>query len=93
MIPARSCNMSRAELADGSWELAVASLGDAPVGEGLEEGMVCATSRKNWSMYSRDLGSYCNVLISAMKAGDAIARTYVYGIYVAFMERVHVSIW
>ena len=46
-MPARSCSISRAEVEEGSWELVAGSLGDAPVGEGLDDGMVCATSRKN----------------------------------------------
>jgi len=57
-MPARSCSMSRAELAEGSVELAGVSLVGEPRGEGEAEGIVCATERKNSSMYSRDLGSY-----------------------------------
>lgn len=48
MIPARSCSISRVEFCIGSVE-------DSPsgdvVGEGDDDGIDCATARKNSSMY------------------------------------------
>lgn len=60
MIPARSWSMSRAEPAieDSMAEVGWGVLGGSDDGDGVLEGMVCATLRKNSSMYCREAGSY-----------------------------------
>lgn len=60
-MPARSWSMSRAEPAidDSMADVGCGVLGGSDDGEGVLEGIVCATLRKNSSMYCRETGSYC----------------------------------
>ena len=70
------------------------------VGEGEDDGIDCATPRKKSNMYWREAGSYCEEEVTPLLYIDEMhsrpitneEETYVNGINIAFMKRIHMAI-